>query len=315
MKNRQSYIGGSDVADVFSIEPYGCKRRLFYEKTGVEADFPKESYHMRRGTRLEPVAANFYQEETGRAIAVNPAKLIDREYPFMAAHIDREIMDDTKGPGVLELKCPSTRMFYDVQRRGAQEAYILQLQHYLRVKGLEWGSFGFYSSELDDLFWFDTERDERLIQEIIKGECAFWDQVGRKEIPDQLSNKKDKRCEKCNFGITCRGLVVDGGVDVADIITIDDPEFDQFVADYWKAKAIYDDAADYYEGIKDRIKERMEAHDLAYGSVNGTKVYYPTLEGRNTWNGKALEKDHPELIGKYRKKGAPYKRLSLYRSK
>lgn len=315
MENRQYYIGGSDVADVFSIEPYGCKRRLWYEKTGVEADFPKESYHLRRGTMLEPLAASLYAEETGRTIRKNNAKLIDEQYPFMAAHLDREILKDERGVGVLELKCPSARAYYDVQKGGAQEAYILQMQHYLRVRKADWGSYGFFSAELADLFHFDVYRDDELIEKMIEGELAFWEMVKRKEIPEQLASSKDKRCKNCNYGITCRGLVPDESVSDDLLTMVADEEFDGIVEDYWKAKAIYDDAEEYYEGIKDRIKAKMEAYDLAYGLVNGTKVYYPTLGGRNTWNGKALEKDHPELIEKYRKKGAPYKRLSLYQSK
>jgi putative phage-type endonuclease len=315
MKNRQYYIGGSDVADVFSIEPYGCKRKLWYEKTGESKDYAEDNYHLRRGTMLEPLAASLYEERTGRKIRKNNAKLIDEEYPFMAAHLDREILKDERGVGVLELKCPSAHIFSEVQRAGAQEAYILQLQHYLYVRKAQWGSYGFFSAELADIFWFDVDRDDELIQKMIEGELAFWEMVQRKEIPDKLASSKDRRCKKCSYGITCQGLLPDEGVDDALLTMIADEEFDRILEGYWQAKAIFDDAEEYYEGLKERIKAKMETFDSAYAIVNNTKVYYPTLDGRNTWDGKKLEKDHPELIEKYRKQGKPYKRLSLYHTK
>jgi putative phage-type endonuclease len=316
-EGRTTFIGGSEVADVFCLEPYGCQRKLYYEKTGQEPDYPDpESYHMRRGKLLEPIAAMLYETETGRTIRRSNARIVDVEYGMMVAHLDREILKDERGVGVLELKCPSVRTYYDIKKKGAQEGYILQMQHYMRVRKAQWGSYGFFSAELAELFHFDVLRDEELIEKIIVGELAFWEMVKRHEMPEPLPSEKDKRCKKCVFEVTCRELKPgDEELDPSMLTMISDVDFEGIIPDYWEAKSIFDDAEEYLDGIKDRIRGKMEEHQVPYALVKDTKVYYPTLDGRATWDTKRLAKDFPQLEKQYKKQGKPYKRLSLYHSK
>jgi len=60
--------------------------KLYYKKIGQEPDYP-ETYnpHFRRGKILEPLAVQLYAEETGRTIILDKERIIDMEYPFMAA--------------------------------------------------------------------------------------------------------------------------------------------------------------------------------------------------------------------------------------
>ena len=59
LADRLSGIGGSDVADVLSLEPWGCARRLYYEKRQVPPDYADESKEalFERGHVLEPLVA------------------------------------------------------------------------------------------------------------------------------------------------------------------------------------------------------------------------------------------------------------------
>lgn len=311
---RKGFIGGSDIADIFNIEPYGCARRLWYTKTGVEPDYPKDNFHLRRGKILEPVAAMLYAQETGQKIRKRNIRLIDDEYPFMAALLDREIVKDDRGPGVLEVKCPGMRNYIDVKRKGIQDAYILQIQHYLRVRKAEWGAFCAFSAELAEIFHFEVMRDEELIQKVVEGELAFWEMVQRHTIPDKLEDKKDKRCMKCTHGTTCQGITndeylafaaTDTGIDL-----ILDEELERYTEEYWEVKAVKDEADEMMDSVKEKIKMRMEALSPKV-QVGGSKVYYTDVI-TNRIDSKRLKLEKPDIAKEYTKPSAS-KRLALYR--
>ncbi len=313
---RKGFIGGSDVADIFSLEPYGCARRLWYEKTGVEPDYPKDSFHLRRGKILEPVAASLFAQETGHKIRKRNLRIIDDEYPFMAALLDREIVKDERGPGVLEVKCPGLRTYLDVKRKGIQDAYILQIQHYLRVRKAEWGAFCAFSAELAEVFHFEVMRDDELIQKVVEGELAFWELVQRHTIPDKL-DKKDKRCLKCTHGTTCQGITNEEYLAFAQNDTgvelVLDEELERYAGEYWDIKAVCDEANEMMDGVKEKIKTRMEAIGSQKVQVGGSKVYFTDVV-TNRWDTKKLAVVHPELVAEF-KKSSQSKRLSLYRAR
>jgi putative phage-type endonuclease len=316
---RTGFIGGSDVADVFSLEPYGCARKLWYVKTDAEPDYPEENhFHFRRGKILEPVAAELYMEETGRKVRRNTQRLVDDEYPFMGALLDREIVKEDRGIGVLEVKCPAVRTYNSVKRGGPQDAYILQLQHYLRVRKAEWGSFCFFSAELAEIHHFDVERDEDLIKKVIEGELAFWELVQRHEAPGRLENKEDRRCRKCGYQVSCQGITLEdyesmGPADVT-LSQISDPEFEQVMREYWDAKAIMAEAAELLEDVKERIENKAVSWGANRMLVGGSKVY-AMEQARNTLDKRALEKKYPGAIAEFTKKGKPFVSLRCYRVK
>src|SRR6266404_6731537 len=138
-------VGGSQVASVFNLPPYGCARELAYHKRGFQ---PDHAFHgnraTERGTRLEDFAAEVYTEQTGRQIrrvagALTGVAKRDAQYPFMLCRADREIVNDPRGPGMLSIKVPGREMFnkvkYDVQPPGWQ----LQLQYEMSIYDRSWG--------------------------------------------------------------------------------------------------------------------------------------------------------------------------------
>ena len=54
LKERAEILGGSDMVHLLGLEPFGCQRRLCYDKSGIEPDFPEETNaDMRRGAAYE----------------------------------------------------------------------------------------------------------------------------------------------------------------------------------------------------------------------------------------------------------------------
>ena len=63
---RKTGFGGSDAHHYANIEPYGCARRVVYDKMGVPADYPfTGNNHTERGIWLEPIVAELTTEATG----------------------------------------------------------------------------------------------------------------------------------------------------------------------------------------------------------------------------------------------------------
>src|ERR1700744_2385168 len=105
LEERRKGIGGSDVASVLNAG-YGCRRRLHYDKTGVPPDFGRpedEISILERGTELEDIIAEKYSRKTGRKIRRMPTR-VSRDNAYMRVNVDRVILNDDRGPGVLECK-------------------------------------------------------------------------------------------------------------------------------------------------------------------------------------------------------------------
>ena len=67
--DRTRFIGGSDLGHIVNAPPYGCARKLWYQKRGVQPDYEIEFRgHLIRGTKLEPLIVEEYQARTGRKV-------------------------------------------------------------------------------------------------------------------------------------------------------------------------------------------------------------------------------------------------------
>ena len=91
LAERRTGIGGSDCDSLFDLLPYGCRRKLWNSKRGVETDFEVDvTSQMERGTMLEPLVADLYARKTGRAV-VTIGVVRDPEHPELLVHCDRVI--------------------------------------------------------------------------------------------------------------------------------------------------------------------------------------------------------------------------------
>ena len=58
LARRRKGIGGSDWQDVLGLDPWGCARRLWYDKRSTPHDFPRRyTGAMKRGHKLEALVA------------------------------------------------------------------------------------------------------------------------------------------------------------------------------------------------------------------------------------------------------------------
>ena len=175
-QQRLAGIGGSDAAVVVGLSPFKTAYQLYLEKRGEAPEDDAESLAMKFGSLLEEPIVEHYCDVTGRDVRRQPLAFHDA-HPFMLANIDRQILKDPRGPGILEVKTTN-----DWSGRGIHGAddipdhYYIQAQHYLAVYDYAWASLAILIGGAR-FIWFDVERNDAVIEELIHQESAFWERV------------------------------------------------------------------------------------------------------------------------------------------
>jgi putative phage-type endonuclease len=301
LEERKTGIGGSDVQAVLNLEPWGCSRRLWYQKRDVPPDYEdtdKEAL-FERGHALEPIVAQMWMERNPQSL--NEVGLIRHpDHSELLVHLDRVIVnentDSDKGDGVLEIKTCGQRQWYKVKREGLPYAYIAQMQHSLMVSGLTWGEFAVFWPDGWQMVSFPVDRDEQMGQHIMDACLAFWVQVQNGPAPDALP-PTDPRCERCPWRTSCQGAAlaavckdaVDGGFD---------PALRSLAEEYFQAKEMSQEAEELYEGVKERMRAALGQRSAV--ETVGARIYYRGQTSMR-WDTKALDKDFPQLAPKYKK--------------
>jgi putative phage-type endonuclease len=205
LEARRRGIGGSDVAKIVGEAQSGCALAVWNDKRGLS---PEEAptKAMQRGTRLEDFVAKEWAADRGANITrwhltANP------KTPYFIANIDRQILSDPRGRGVLEIKVPGKYNWLKMRREGLPADYILQMQWYLYVTGWAFGSYAIFNA---DSFEFADEGKNRfdvlpnpaIIAAILPRLHDFWRMVEYGPAPDKL-DRDDPRCTRCKYRPTC----------------------------------------------------------------------------------------------------------------
>ena len=310
LADRQTCIGGSDAASLFS-EGYGCLRRLFYSKRGVPQDFSIDDLPViRRGQKLERVAAEEFSIQSGRAIQeVGLAR--HPEHPEIGVHLDRvQIADFRPDPGVVEIKVLGRETFAKLKRDGIQIDYQMQVQHGMLVTGAKWGTFVAFWADGFELKSWDVERDDELCEMIRAAAVDTWKLIQENscEMPERLP-ADDKRCARCQWRRTCQDQRL---LEIMDAAPEDqlgfDPSLAALAAEYEDASEIASEANAVKEAIGARLKEVLEDRQVV--DTNGYRVYYKTLV-RNGIDTAALKKQMPDVAKQFTK-ATPYRSLRVF---
>lgn len=292
-EERRRYIGGSDFTNILSLEPYGCRRKAWFSKRGELPEI-ETTNDMKRGTRGEDLAVEEYEEQTGRSVRRRKI-ILNADDPQFAANIDRHIVAfDERGPGVLEVKCPSSFAFRRVKSEGLHQGYIAQINWYLYITGWKWGSYAIFNLDRWELLWWDVERDQALIDLLVAEAHSFWAAVENGPMPEAL-DASDKRCIKCPMRARCHGEEPMPEY-AGDVQT--DNSLAPLMGEYAEAKAIFDDAEELLDGTKERIKAAMA--DRACVDTAGGRIYFAS-QSRTSIDAKGLRAKHPEIAAQFEK--------------
>lgn len=295
-------IGGSEVGAVLSLPPYGCARKLWYEKRETLPDFkPEINPAMQRGMMLEDIVREIYQEQTGNTVGQVDA-LESIKHSFMLGNVDGIITnpDNILSTGVLEIKCPSVRNYNQIKRNGIPESYLLQGAHYMYVADEQWMEYAIFCSDMWELLVVPVKRDEELIKLIIEEEERFWIQVENGPTPERLE-QGDKRCKKCNYRLHCwQELWTDDGEpegEEDDYETLETEEFANAFREHSESKELVKQAEEVCEESKQKLIDII-GNDREKVKCSLGKATYK-WQKRTGFDKTRLKKDDPELVKKY----------------
>lgn len=183
-EERRTYIGGSDAAKALNESRWGDSYSLAEEKLGVR---PPDDLSTREdvyfGTILEAVVCQEYMRRTGRKVRRVPRLLRHPKYPWMGAHLDRIIINES---GIIEAKTTKASKEVEWGEPGTDEVpreYFIQGQHNMAVKGALFCDYPVLFGG-QRLLIYTVKRDEAFIEAMIRLEYdRVWQYVERGELP------------------------------------------------------------------------------------------------------------------------------------
>lgn len=322
LAERKKGIGGSDAAAILS-EGYGCPRALYYDKAGVEPDYqhtPAEIGLFERGHALEPLIARRFETETGLAVRRMPTR-VSAERPWMRVNVDRMIQSAPEGhefagmgPGYLECKTANEHVFSLMQQEGMPNHYVLQVQHGLAVTGWKWGYFAVLEPYTFRFLTFPYKRNEQLVNVLTDVEASFWRDVQAGNIPDRLPDFKDERCDKCQWRRGCRNAEALPQKPKQKTVyePVDSPEVAELAQEIKILRFQVDHTETMLEQKRAELRDKLGDRMAVMVPSQGLKVLRTLQSGRQTWDSRALDAEHPELAEKYKRRGEPFEVMRFY---
>ncbi len=175
---RHKYIGGSDAAAVVGLNPYCSQFSLWAEKTGKVPGFGG-NLATEVGSYLEEFVAKKFEQETGKKVRRINQSILNDDYPFAIANIDRDVVGEDAG---LEIKTTSEMNMKKFKNGEYPSNYYCQAVHYLAMTGKK----KWYLAVLignRDFKIFEIERDEGEIEALMEAERKFWHYVETDTAP------------------------------------------------------------------------------------------------------------------------------------
>ena len=178
LEHRRKSIGGSDASAIIGMNIYSSPYTVWADKLGKIP--PKEDNEaMRLGRDLEEYVAKRFTEKTGKKVRRENNILINPDYPFAHANVDRMIIGEDAG---FEAKTTSALNLRKFKNGEYPANYYVQCVHYLAVTGCERWYLGvlILGVGFQD---YVIERDEGEINALMKSEEEFWQYVESQVAP------------------------------------------------------------------------------------------------------------------------------------
>lgn len=179
-KDRDKYIGGSDVGAIMGFNPYKSPYALWAEKVGlITPEDISDVESVWWGAQEESLVAKRFCMKTGKKVKRSAYEFACEEYPFLVAHVDRLVV---KEPAVLECKTTSSWNKWDYNGGEVPPAHYCQLMFYLHMTGLP---TGYLATKRDNQFYINTiAKDYEFIDLMMEKCIEFWHLVETKTPPE-----------------------------------------------------------------------------------------------------------------------------------
>lgn len=284
LKIRRSGIGGSDAAAVAGLNPYVSRIMVYMDKIG-ELEPQEENEAMYWGHVMEDIVAQEFSKRTGMKIRRRNATLRHEKYPWMIANIDRMIVGKREGLECKNLSFHSGMKWED----GDLWQYELQCHHYMAVTGFKrWWLAALIGG--NRFVYKSIERDEEIIESLIKLESDFWNNHVVPRIPPEMDGSEaSSEYLKRKFPIS-NGEQMHFTSDIESLLE----ELDE-------VKKLENEAKERRTEIENKIKSMLGEYEV--GIWKDRKVTWKTYESTRL-DTKKFKEDHPDLFEKYAKKSS-----------
>lgn len=274
LAHRQKSIGGSDASSIIGLNPWSSPYTVWADKLGKIP--PKEDNEaMRQGRDLEFYVAERFCEATGKKVRRENFILINPDYPFAHANVDRMVVGEDAG---LECKTTSALNMKNFKNGAFPDTYYVQCVHYMMVTGCtKW-----YLAVLvlnKEFMVFEIERDEEEIEALAKSEADFWKLVESKTAP-----MADGTSSTTN---TISVLYPESSDDSVSLLAYE-AELQQYIALSAQIKDL--------EKLKDEMANKVKAFlgEAGKGETDNYRVSWAS-SSRSTFDSKRFASDHKDI--------------------
>lgn len=282
---RATGIGGSDAAVIMGLNPYKTPLQLYMEKTGqIEPEEENDAMHF--GNILESVIADEYARRTGRKVARVNETLRHEDHEWMMGHIDRRVLNIPDG---MLLECKTAGRWFKADDWGqsgtgdAPEHYIVQVQHYLGITGWQYADLAALLAG-NDFRIYHFERDNKMINELIKRESEFWESILDRRPPQPQTQDDIKMLYPHDSGET---------------VTAND-EIATLAFAYRRIQSEIKELETSADAIKVSIQNFMGEGSVLVNE-SGEKLAAWKSQERNSFDSASFKKDHADLYNQYQK--------------
>ncbi|WP_313530598.1 YqaJ viral recombinase family nuclease [Anaerotignum sp.] len=194
---RKTGIGGSEVAAVFGISPFGTARDVYYDKLNIASAFDDEAnkYQKKIGSLLEDVVAEMFSEVTGYPVFQIQKMFRSREHYFMLADVDYFVLLSDGSYAILECKTTSpdaTDKWWNGTEPAIPLNYQLQGRQYMSVMHISKVFYAcLHGNSENYLIIREMNRDLEIESEMIVVEQHFWENHILLQIPPPYIEEGD----------------------------------------------------------------------------------------------------------------------------
>ena len=282
---RRSGIGGSDAAASIGLSPWKSRYELYQEKISTSPPPRISNEAMTWGRLLEPLIREEFSKRSGMAVRPLRSMLQHPSYPWMLADLDGLVEDSNRGVGILEIKTSSAFKSADWEDGKVPDHYMLQLQHYLEVCGLDFAIIAVLIGG-NRLQWTQIEKDRELVEQLVELERRFWEYVLTQTPPpvDGSTACTEMLVRKFPTSSNASPLILP-------------TDADDWIRQYWQAKTEEDAAGERKRLMENRLKEAMQDHERAV-SPSGHQVSWKTVQSCRI-DTTRLKKEEPAILERY----------------
>ena len=198
---RKTGIGASEAAAACGLSPYKTPLHIYHDKTcetEQKEDEDDELLHV--GNLIEPVIQFMFENRTGIKVLRSPLGLYRSDTnPFMLATPDAELEDEELG----EWKATTFRRAAELGEQESDDIpndWLVQAQQQMYVVGLDVCHVAVFL-DIHTLKTYRVERNDRLIEGIIKKERELWERIENRDPPPPVEHPRTLQLARELFGI------------------------------------------------------------------------------------------------------------------